>query len=456
MPPVLVVNVVGLTPAHLGPATPHLSGLARDGFSAELGTVLPAVTCTVQSTFLTGTLPREHGIVANGWYFRDLAEVWLWRQSNALVRGPKIWERARAEAPALRTANLFWWFNMNSTVEIAVTPRPAYLADGRKLPDLYTCPAPLGKDLQATLGTFPLFHFWGPGADFRSTDWIGRAAEVVLERERPDLALVYLPHLDYDLQRYGPDFPGLERSLCEVDGVCGRLIRSARALGMEVIVLSEYGITRARKSVPINRVLRREGFLSVHEALNGELLDPATSRAFAVSDHQIAHVYIRSPSDVPVVQRILESVDGIDLVLDESGKREHALDHPRSGEIVCVAAAERWFDYYYWLEDRRAPDFARTVDIHRKPGYDPAELVLDPHRRLVRARIGWKLFRKKLGFRTLLDVIPLDSSVVRGTHGRLPARPEDGPVLIASSQRHRAARFEATEVAGLILATLAG
>jgi len=456
MPSLLVLDVVGLTPAHLGPSTPHLTALAREGFVAELRPVLPAVTCTVQSTFLTGLLPRDHGIVANGWCFRELAEVWLWRQSNRLVSGEKVWERARRHRPGLTTAKLFWWYNMGSSAEIAVTPRPAYFADGRKLPDIYTQPASLRRELQDELGPFPLFRFWGPGADIASTDWIGRAAERVIEKERPDLALVYLPHLDYDLQRYGPSFDGLDRALAEVDAVAGRLIAKARSLDMEVIVLSEYGTTRATGSVSINRLLRREGFLAVVDALNGELLDPAGSRAFAVADHQLAHVYVRDAEDVDPVRRLLESMDGVDLVLDDDGKRSYGLDHPRSGELVCVAAPARWLDYIYWLDDRRAPDFARTVEIHRKPGYDPLELLLDPKLRFARGRIAWKLFKKSLGFRTLLDVIPLDTSLVRGTHGRLPDRPEDGPLVIASSRTHASERFEATEIAELILATLLG
>jgi len=451
---VLVLDVVGLTPELLGDATPCLSTLARDGFVAELGAVFPAVTCSAQATLLTGLLPRDHGIVANGWYFRDLAEVWLWRQSNHLVSGPKVWERARERHPGFRCAKLFWWYNMYSTADLSATPRPAYLADGRKLSDVYSHPAGLRDELTRDLGPFPLFHFWGPAADIRSSRWIGLSAERVLERERPDLTLVYLPHLDYDLQRWGPSFPGLDDALRAVDEVAGRLIRRAREDGLEVIVVSEYGITEARGSVSINRILRREGLLAVHRALNGELLDAGASRAFAVADHQAAHVYVRDPRDVAGVKRLLEGAPGVDRVLDRDGQRELGIDHQRSGELVAIAADDRWFDYYYWLDDAQAPDFARTVDIHRKPGYDPVELFLDPRRRGMKARVLAKLAARRLGFRSVLDVVSLDTSLVRGTHGRLPSTPARGPLLISSSRAQRTSRLEMTAFPDLLLETI--
>jgi len=335
-----------------------------------------------------------------------------------------------------------------------VTPRPIYPADGRKIPGIYANPVELKRLLENELGTFPLFQFWGPGAGIRSSEWIGRAAEIIIEKHRPTLALVYLPHLDYDLQRHGPDFPGIGRELRAIDRVAGSLVSVARGLGMEVIALGEYGIGPVRGSVSLNRVLRREGLLRVQEALGRELLDAGASRAFAVSDHQVAHVYVSRPEDVPVVKRLLESVDGVERVLDREGKAAAGLDHSRSGELVAVARADRWFDYYYWLDDRAAPDFAPTVDIHRKPGYDPAELFLDPSRRFIRLRILGNLAKKKLGFRYLMDVIPLDGSLVKGSHGRLPDDPRDGPVLISSSRTGRRSRVEATEVASLILETI--
>jgi predicted AlkP superfamily pyrophosphatase or phosphodiesterase len=456
MRPLLVLNVVGLTPALLGEATPRLARLAGSGFQAELGTVLPAVTCPAQSTILTGLLPKDHGIVGNGWYFRDLAEVWLWRQSNRLVEGKKVWEMGRERDRSFTCAKVFWWYNMYSSADWSLTPRPVYPADGRKISGLYSKPAALKEAIESELGPFPLFDFWGPRAGIRSSAWIARAARSIIERHRPTLTLVYLPHLDYDLQRFGPDSPALGEQLRAIDGVAGDLMDFALERDMKVMVLSEYGITSVRSSISPNRILRRAGFLSVQKALDWELLDPGASRAFAVSDHQVAHVYVERPEDIDPVRRLLESVEGIDRVLDRDGQATFGLDHPRSGELVLVAKKDRWFDYYYWLDDRLAPDFAPTVDIHRKPGYDPAELFLDPARRMVKLKIAWKLLKKALGFRYLMDVIPIESSLVRGSHGRLPDRPAEGPVLLSSSKREQTSRLEMTEVAGVLLETIFG
>ena len=428
----VVLNVVGLTPELIGEHTPHLAAFAARGAQRPLETVLPAVTCSVHATFTTGLTPGGHGAVANGWYFRDLAEVWLWRQSNHLVQGEKVWEAARRRDPGFTCAKMFWWYNMYASVDYSVTPRPLYPADGRKLPDIYAEPPELRDELSAALGTFPLFHFWGPTADIRSTQWIADASRRVYDARRPTLTLVYLPHLDYNLQRLGPSDPAIAGDLRQVDAVCGELIEHFERDGARVIVLSEYGITPVTGPVHINRVLRRAGLVRVKPELGREVLDAGASEAFAVADHQVAHVYVRNPDRVAEVKRLLEGVDGIERVLDGEGKRAHGLDHERSGELVAVSRADRWFSYYFWLDDDLAPDYARTVDIHRKPGYDPAELFVDPAIRFPRAKVGATVAKKKLGFRYLMEVIPLDGSLVRGSHGRLTDRPEAGPLLITS------------------------
>jgi predicted AlkP superfamily pyrophosphatase or phosphodiesterase len=452
--PVLVLDVVGLTPKLLT-HMPRLQQLAKGGFQANLGTVLPAVTCSVQSTFLTGSLPSDHGIVGNGWYFRDLGEVFLWRQHNGLVEGEKIWETARRASPDYTVANLCWWYAMGATTDITVTPRPIYHADGRKSPDCYTVPASLHDDLTSRLGPFPLFSYWGPTAGIASSEWIGAAAGQVITHVGPDLTLVYLPHLDYDLQRYGPDGPEAIVAAQEVDRVAGDLIDVARSRDTTVVVLSEYGITSVSQPVDVNRHLRRAGLLEVYTQAGMEYLDPWTSRAFAVADHQIAHVYVRDPADVSRARDVLAELPGVAEVLDADGKAKSGLDHPRAGELVLVASPHAWFTYYYWLDEARAPDFARTVEIHRKPGYDPAELFMDPNDPYVKARAGLALGRKKLGFRYTMNVVPLDPSPVRGSHGRLPDDPDDGPVLLCSEASVARDRLEATDVKPFLLA-LAG
>ena len=444
----LVLNVVGLTP-RMRKNMPRLRALADRGFEAELGTILPAVTCSVQSTFLTGTLPREHGIVGNGWYFRDLGEVLLWRQHNRLVAGEKVWETARRAKPGYRVANVCWWYAMGSSADTTVTPRPVYHADGRKSPDCWTWPPELHDELTARLGPFPLFQYWGPTASIASSKWIVEATRLLMPRH--DLTLSYVPHLDYDLQRFGPNGRQAAAAAAELDAVLAPLLDDAEAAGTAVVVLSEYGISGVNRPVDINRALRRAGLLHVHTNASGELLDTWTSRAFAVADHQLAHVYVREPRDLPRVREIVSDLPGVEQVLDATGKAEYGLDHERSGELVLVADRDSWFTYYYWLDDAKAPDFARSVEIHKKPGYDPAELFFDPADRWVKLHAAAGLARKKLGLRYTMNVVPTDPSVVRGSHGRLPDDPADGPVLLCSDPTASRDRLEATDVRDLLL-----
>jgi len=450
----LVLNVVGLTGELLGEHTPHLCALAARGCTRPIRAVTPAVTCSAQATYLTGLLPTRHGIVANGWYFRDLNEIWLWRQSNRLIQGDKLWETARSLNPEFTCANLFWWYNMNSSVDWSVTPRPMYPADGRKLPDVYTQPAELRDVVNAKLGMFPLFRFWGPNTDIVSSRWISDCALHVDRNHAPTLSLVYLPHLDYGLQRHGPEHPSIAADLRQVDSLCGELIENAEASGQRIIVLSEYGITSVRAPIHINRALREAGLIRVREELGTELLDPGASAAFAVSDHQIAHVYLRDPARWHEVHALLEKLPGVERVLARDGRAAAGLDHPRAGDLVAISERDRWFSYYYWLDDARAPDFARTVDIHRKPGFDPAELFVDPTLRWPELRVAQRLLMKKLGMRTLMDVIGLDASGVGGSHGRPTDSLAEGPVWISSepgAAPESEAAIDATEVRDSIL-----
>lgn len=431
----LVILVVGLSPSLVGEHTPHLKRLAEAGGQRPLTTVLPAVTCTAQSSLVTSLPPSGHGAVANGWYFRDLSEVWLWRQSNRLVQGEKIWEAGKARDPDFTCAKMFWWYNMYSTADWSATPRPMYPADGRKIPDHYAHPAELRDELNARLGVFPLFKFWGPMADIASSRWIADATRHVMVTRKPTLTLCYLPHLDYNLQRLGPDLshPRLIQDLREIDGVCGELIEAAQGDGRRILVVSEYGITPVTDAVHLNRALREAGLIQVRVEMGRELLDAGASAAFALADHQLAHIYVQAPQRIAEVKTLVEALDGVELVLDEEGKRANGLDHPRSGELVAVSRADRWFSYYYWLDDERAPDFARSVDIHRKPGYDPVELFLDPALSIPMLSVAWRLAKRKLGFRGLLDVISLkDTRLVKGSHGRLTDDPADGPLVMTS------------------------
>ncbi len=450
MRPLLLLNVVGLTPDLLRHA-PRLSALAKSGFAAPVVPALPAVTCTAQATMLTGTLPSEHGIVGNGWWFRDLGEILFWRQSDRLVQKDRLWTEARRRHPGLTAANLFWWHAMGGSADWTVTPRPVYPADGRKLPDVYTRPADLRHRLVAALGGFPLFRFWGPAADLSSTAWIGAAAERVMREERPDLALVYLPHLDYPLQRLGPDHPSIPAEVAAVDRVAAPLVDLALEQGRAVLVVSEYGIAPVSGAVHPNRALREAGLLEVHANASGEHLDPGASRAFAVSDHQVAHVHAADDGARAAAREVLSGLPGVGAVLEGKSRADAGLAHRRAGDLVLLSAPDRWFTYYYWLDDGAAPDYARTVDIHRKPGYDPVELFLDPAKPALKARIAGKIAARKLGFRNLLDVIPLDASLVKGSHGLLPAAPGAGPLVIGSDAALGAASFEQAGIRDLAL-----
>ncbi len=442
----VVLNVVGLTERLIGEHTPNIAAFRQRSQNAVVEPVLPAVTCTAQSTYLTGGLPADHGVVGNGWYFKDECEVKFWRQSNKLVHGTKLWDELKTQDADFTCANLFWWYNMYSTVDYSVTPRPNYLADGRKIPDIYSHPAELRDHLQKELGTFPLFNFWGPKTSIVSSDWIARSAILTDRRYDPTLTLVYLPHLDYNLQRYGHDFSRIATDLAEIDTVVGALIDYYEGRGAAVVLLSEYGITDVDRPVHLNRVLRRAGHLQIRIERGLELLDAGASGAFAVADHQVAHIYLNDPTLRAEVRALIEATPGVERVLADEELAEVGLDHERSGDLVAVADGRSWFTYYFWLDDAVAPDYARMVDIHKKPGYDPVEMFTDPKDKLVLPKIAGKLLRKKMGFRTVMDVIPLRAELVGGSHGRTPEDRLDWPVYMTTAAAPLPGSLAATEV----------
>ncbi len=445
----VILDVVGLTRSLIGEKTPHLRSLLRG--SLNIKTITPAVTCPVQSTYLTGKMPSQHGVVANGWYFRDLAEIWFWRQSNQLVQSEKVWHVARERNSSFTCASNFWWYNMATDVDWSLTPRPLYCADGRKLPDCYSLPSELRERFNREFGQFPLFRFWGPGTSILSSQWIGKAAMAIEKMFQPTLNLVYLPHLDYVLQKVGPDGE-IEKDLVEIDKLCGELIDFFLERKCRVIVLSEYGMTQVNRAVHPNRILRSAGYLSIKVDLNREYLDPGPSRAFSVSDHQVAHVYVRNSSDIPSVKKLFEEIPGIEQVLDKEGKKAYGLDHERSGELILISEADTWFTYYFWEEDGKAPDYARTVNIHAKPGYDPCELFIDPILPLPKLKIAWALLKKILGFRYLMEVTPLNASLVKGSHGRVTDRDDEGPIFMTSESKFlQRDSIKAADVFGLLL-----
>ncbi|QEC53479.1 putative AlkP superfamily pyrophosphatase or phosphodiesterase [Anseongella ginsenosidimutans] len=447
----VVIDVVGLTKCFIGRHTPFLEEWASRKNTTVIDPVLPALTTSAQSTYVTGRLPTEHGIVGNGWYDRNDAEIKFWKQSNKLVQAEKIWEKAKKLDPSFTCSKMFWWYNMYSTADYTLTPRPQYRADGRKIPDVYSQPPELRDQMQKELGQFPLFNFWGPNTHIRSSRWIADASMKTDAMYDPTLTLIYLPHMDYNPQRHGPGHPSVMADLEEIDAVCKDLITYYEGRNARVILLSEYGISQVQHAVSLNRLLRKKGLLQVRVENGLELLDPGASRAFALADHQVAHVYVNDTTCMNKVRSLLEDTEGIELILDGEGKQQYGIGHERAGDLVAVAAEGYWFDYYYWMDDSRAPDFARVVDIHRKPGYDPVEMFTNPGIKFLMPLIAWKLLRKKLGFRMLMDIIPLDASLVKGSHGRINVPDQEKPVLITGQPlRGKSGNCQAVEVFDVI------
>jgi len=470
-----VINVVGLTESLIGPHTPRIAEFLQQGAKTSIVPAFPVVTCTAQSNYLTGRLPAEHGIVGNGWYNRELAEVQFWKQPERLVHGRKIWDDLRAASSDFNCAKLFWWYNMYSSADYSITPRPMYPADGRKVFDIYTWPYSIRTDIRKDLGEFPFPAFWGPaaGADTpqgpadAASRWIAASAKWIENKFHPTLSLVYLPHLDYNLQRHGPFGaqtsvsagsggpvdgrsarldnpahaqagkpvprrlnPAITRDLEQIDAIVGDLIAYFRDRSVQVLLLSEYGITNVDTPIHLNRLFREQGWITVKDELGLELLDCGACKVLAVSDHQVAHIYLNDPTLEGMVFQLLEKTPGVAGVMGAQDKMKMGIHHARAGDLIAVAAEKAWFTYYYWLDDDKAPDFARTVDIHRKPGYDPVELFLDPKIPAVKLKILWRLLQKKLGFRVLMDVVPLDATLVKGSHGCRPANTADWPILV--------------------------
>ncbi|MCF2946926.1 alkaline phosphatase family protein [Paraglaciecola aquimarina] len=459
--PLVVLNVVGLSPYMLGDNTPNINKLLSKGYKSQPLTVeFPAVTTTAQSAMLTGKQACEHGIVGNGWYFKDLAEVGFWKQANQLVQSEKIWDVLKQNNPDLKISKLFWWYNMYANVDNSMTPRPHYLADGNKIFDLYSSPNGLHQQIESEIGKFPFFSFWGPKAGIAASQWIADAATKEFELNTPDLQLVYLPHLDYCLQKFGPNGQSIPAEIQAIDKIIGEMI-NAYPQNAEFMLVSEYGITQVDKPIHINKILREKGYIHVRETLvdsgsyknkSIENIDCGASTAFAVSDHQCAHVYVNDKSKLAEIKALLLAKEAIEQVLDKQQQKKYGLDHERSGDLVAISRSNAWFTYYFWLDDNKAPEFARTVDIHRKVGYDPVEMFIDPSFKFPLLAVIKRVLKKKLGFRYLMDVIPLDASLVKGSHGRITDTPEQGAILVSTSNKLQEGKaYRQTDVFDLIL-----
>jgi predicted AlkP superfamily pyrophosphatase or phosphodiesterase len=428
-----VLNIVGLSPSLLGEHTPRLKRFAEQQGLQSFAPPFPAVTCTAQSSMLTGGPVADHGIVGNGWYDRESAEVRFWKQSNHLVHGEKIWDHLRKRNPGFTCAQLFWWFNMYSSADWAMTPRPLYLADGRKVFDIHTQPMDLREAVKKDLGDFPFPSFWGPAAGINCSKWIAAAARWTEQRYQPTLSLVYLPHLDYSLQKWGPAAPQIPAELCAIDQVAGELFDFYENQNVKVLVVSEYGISAVDQPVHLNREFRKRGWIQCKDEVGRETLDVGGCRVFAVADHQVAHIYVQDAEMLPAVRAMLEATPGVDQIRTASELWGDGKATARGGDLIAIAKPNTWFTYYFWEDDAKAPDYARTIDIHRKPGYDPVELFIDPAIRSPKLAIAKFLLKKQLGFRAMMEVIPLDATLIKGSHGRDQLDAGEYPLILGAA-----------------------
>jgi predicted AlkP superfamily pyrophosphatase or phosphodiesterase len=412
----IVVDIAGLEPRLISEdRTPNICSLSAKGELARVRPVFPAVTCTSQATMLSGTYPRQHGIISNGLYDRQTHTVSFWEQSSSLVQAEKVWDIAKRGGSGRTTAALFWQNTMYADADIVMTPRPLHMED-RMIMWCYSRPPGLYEKISYEIGKFDLSTYWGPLASNKSSAWIGRASELVLERQKPNILFTYIPHLDYIFQREGIFPKNLKEEIRFVDNIVGNIMKKTIDLGIrdqtQFVILSEYGFSDVTSDIPINRVFREHGLLAIREIEGREYIDFEYSLAFAMVDHQVAHIYVKGTS-VQQVKRVLDAIEGIDIVLDEEGKKLMNIDHERSGDLIAISDKDRWFSYYWWFEEEKSPPFANRVDIHRKPGYDPSELFID----------------------SKTNRIPLNGKMVKASHGRVPTLSDGAGLAVYVSDR---------------------
>jgi predicted AlkP superfamily pyrophosphatase or phosphodiesterase len=413
---VVLLSIPGLRKQDLA-HMPALAKLATSGDQTTLVPSFPAVTCPVQANMTTGRPPREHGVIANGFYWREKHEVEMWTAWNDCIQRPQIWDVLHEHDPALTSAVWFPLHSKGCGADYICTPAPIHNPDGTESLWCYTKPTEMYGTLRDTLGHFPLQHFWGPLSNIKSTAWICDSAVWAARQYKPRFSYIYLPHLDYAAQKFGPDSEQAIKALGELDNVLAGLFVGINGAYQDRtplwLVASEYTIVPVDHVEYPNRVLRESGLLTVkNDADEREQLDFAGSRAWALVDHQFAHVFVQSPGDIAKVANLFRGRGGIAEVLVGTERARFELDHERAGEVVLISKPNSWQAYYWWLDDARAPKYASSVDIHRKPGYDPVEMHLNMATRST----------------------PLDATLVRGSHGA-PARDESQRGVIISSEQ---------------------
>jgi predicted AlkP superfamily pyrophosphatase or phosphodiesterase len=429
---VIVVNAVGLPKDLSMQQTPNICRLADNGSSLSMVPSFPAVTCSVQATLTTGKYPREHGIIANGFMDRDNYQVSFWEQNARLVRSERIWDTVKNSNKSLKTAVLFWQNTLFASSDVVVTPKPIHL-DNEVVFWCYSKPVGFYEEISKEIGEFDLRSYWGPLASRKSSQWITNCAMLTLEKHKPNLLLMYLPQVDYSAQKFGPNSPEVNSDIRFVDELIGQMISKTEELGIAkdtvFVILSEYSFNNVNRSVSLNVKLRDANLFAVRKINGKEYVDYEHCKAFAMVDHQIAHVYVKQ-GYLDEVKSALSKVEGVSKILDDETKKAYKIDNNRSGELIAIADRDSWFNYYWWYDNNDAPAFAKNVDIHRKPGYDPLELFFDPQTK----------------------GISMNTDLIKGSHG---ADTKPVPVVISgNNSKNKQANIDATQIAPTIISLL--
>ena len=426
---VIVIDIVGLEEKHLNSKLlPTISALAEKGESSKMKPVFPAVTSTVQTSFLSGEYPNRHGIISNGFMDRNTYNVLFWEQYNSLVQVPRIWDFIKSKNINFKTAVLFWQNTLYANSDIIITPKPIHLENEMKM-WCYSKPVGYYEEIMKQIGEFDLSSYWGPLASSLSSEWITKAAQYTIEKSRPNFMFTYIPHIDYSAQRFGKESNQVSDDLVLADSIVEKIIDSTKKSktyeNTQFIIFSEYSFNNVNCAIPINIILRNNGLLNVRNIGDKEYVDFEFSQAFAVVDHQIANIYLKSPQDKEGIVSILKKISDIDIIITGVEKKFFNIDHERAGDIIVVANRDKWFSYYWWYDENMAPSFTRMVDIHRKPGYDPLELFFDPKKRS----------------------IPYDTGLLKASHGRpVNMTTHEGYSLYASNIRSNLKKDEANSL----------
>lgn len=428
--PLIVMLLAGLSENLIRSGhAPNLERYSQETGLCAFDPQLPALTLSMQATFTTGAPPSRHGIVGNGFFDRTWLEHRFWNAPAPLVECERFWQKP--EAKGYRCGALFWWNCLGTDLDVYMNVAPIHGPGGKTVSSCYSAPSDLYPAIEKELGPFPLHRFWGPAITLESSAWILAATERVAREADLDLLLTYIPHMDFSLQRSGPGSDEANQHLQQLDDLLKPILEQALEGKIDLMLLSEYGISKVGGAVGLNRALLEKDGFRVRTVNGLDYPDLVGSSAFAICDHQVAHVYIKRSEDTESVSGYLSGLPGVAKVLDKEGKAGCGLDHPRSGDLVVLSAPDRWFEYTWWTDPARAPEYAFTVDIHRKIGYDPLELIWDPQN----SRIAG------------------DPGLIKGSHGLIPDDPGDRPVAIGKGVKTTG--IDALKIAELIVKLLA-